>query len=96
MIKPENLNKELLIKLTLSGLPPSLQEYVINNLDKLTDESKQKIILILDKISINETVTTEVTKNFSEFLQNLQDKIGDKQKEEIKKIKQELLTELND
>ncbi len=42
MIKPENLNKELLIKLTLSGLPPSLQEYVINNLDKLTDESKQK------------------------------------------------------
>jgi hypothetical protein len=90
----QNKITELVLKLSLSGLPPSFQEYVLSHLDKLDEANLSFITKALDKLAEKEGEYLEATEKYKEFYQHLSAEIKEKLKLEANKIEQELLDEL--
>lgn len=85
---------ELILKLSLSGLPPTLQEHILNHLDQFSDEDLDGLIKILDSISDLEGNYLEAGEKYVEFYAKLSERIKSKLIEEAKKIQEELNQEL--
>ena len=85
---------KLIYKLSLSGLPPFVQDSVINNLEKLSDQDIDKILLALDNLSKREDDYYKAANRYTEFFSSLVKRIEKKQKREITKILEEVEQEL--
>lgn len=85
---------ELVLKLSTSSIPPSLQEYILSNLDKLQDENVVAIIVILDGLAECESDYLAKAEKFVEFYHKLSQDIKSELIREAEKIQQEVLQEL--
>jgi len=85
---------ELVLKLSLSGIPPSLQEYILSNLDKLQDENIDSIITILNQLAQCEGDYLAKAEKLVEFYQKLSQDIQSKLIKEATKIQEELMKEM--
>lgn len=85
---------ELILKLSLSGIPPSLQEHILNHLDQLSDDDATGLISILDGISDLEGDYLAAGEKYVEFYAKLSERIKSRLIEETAKMQQELLLEL--
>ena len=85
---------ELIMKLSLSGLPPSFQEYLLNRTAELTDENMESIIEILDQIAKTEADYLDKAEKFTAFYKKLSEDIKKKLNLEAEKIQEELMEEL--
>jgi hypothetical protein len=85
---------ELILKLSLSTIPPSLQEYILSNLDKFSEEDVSGLITILDSISEFEENYLFAGEKYVEFYNKLSEKIKSTLIDEARKIQEELLAEL--
>lgn len=85
---------ELILKLSLSGIPPSLQEHILNHLDQFSDEDATGLISILDSMTDLEGDYLAAGEKYVEFYSKLSEKIESKLIDEAKKIQEELLLEL--
>ena len=85
---------ELILKLSLSTIPPSLQEEILNNLDKFSNSDIDDLIIILEMISDQEENYLDAGEKYVEFYNRLAEKIKSELINEAKKIQEELLKEL--
>ena len=85
---------ELILKLSLSGIPPSLQEHILNHLDQLSDDDATGLISILDGISDLEGDYLAAGEKYVEFYAKLSERIKSRLIEAAAKMQQELLLEL--
>ncbi len=85
---------ELILKLSLSGIPPSLQEHILNHLDQFSDDDVTGLISILDSISDLQGDYLAAGEKYVEFYAKLSEKIKSKLIEEARKIQEELNQEL--
>ena len=85
---------ELILKMSLSTIPPSLQEHILSNLDKLQDEDIGDLIVVLDSISAYEEKYLVAGERYVEFYNKLSKRIKSKLIDEAKKIQEELVLEL--
>jgi len=90
----QNKISQLILKLSLSGLPPSFQEYAISNLDKLDEVNLDFIIKILDELATAENKYLEAAEKYQQFYSQLSEEIRQKLQLETEKIQEELLEEL--
>ena len=85
---------EFILKLSLSGLPPSFQEYLLNRIADLSDENITSIIEILDQLAKTETDYLDKAEKFTAFYKKLSEDIKKKLNLETEKIQAELMQEL--
>jgi hypothetical protein len=90
----EEAVKELIVKLSLSAIPPIFQEEVINKLADLSDADLEKMISILDRLSRQETDYAKTVDNYLEFYRNLSERLEGRLLAETVKIQEELKCEL--
>ncbi len=90
----KNKIAELIFKLSLSGLPPSFQEYVISSLDQLSDSRINSFIEVLDEFSEKEVNYLKSAEKYKKFLGSVSDELKKDLKIEAGKIKKELIQEL--
>ncbi len=85
---------ELILKLSLSGMPPSLQEYIISNIDKLQENNLDELIAILDGLAEAENDYLKKAEKYLDFYKKLSEDLKSKLIDEAKIIQEELLLEL--
>ncbi len=90
----QNKISELVLKLSLSGIPPSLQEYILSNLDKLQEQNVAGMISALDDLAECEGNYMAKAEKYVEFYQKLSEDIHSKLIDEAKEMQEELLLEL--
>jgi len=88
--------KELILKLSLSDVPPTIQEYILNNIDILSDDILDKLISTLNLMSKASSNYYLATQQYIEFYKILEDKLHSKLLAEAKIIQEELLKELQE
>lgn len=86
--------KELIVKLSLSAIPPLFQEQVLNKLGDLSDDDVLKMIDILDRLEKKETDYLQAVDNYLDFYRRLSEKVEGRLAEEAAKIQEELKQEL--
>ena len=85
---------ELITKMTFSRIPPSLQEHVIDNVAKISEEHLDKLVAALDELADKEADYFGQAQQYLVFYENLAQDIQSKQIAEARKIQKELLEEL--
>lgn len=85
---------ELILKLSLSGLPPSFQEFVINNIGKIGEKEIDNIIKLLDALAQQEKRYLTAADKYRDFYDKLSKDIKSKLNLEVEKMQEELLKEM--
>lgn len=93
--KNEMETAAVIMKLSMSGLPPFLQEMILDNIHKLPPESIGDLTEILDSISKTETDYYKSIDELKDYYQKLATRIEKKQMLAVQKIKEELIKELD-
>jgi len=90
----QELIEELVVKLTLSALPPFIQEELLNNVAKISDGDLVKIITMLDDLSTKEMDYLTKADKYLNFYQELSKHLESKFLAETVKIREELKQEM--
>jgi len=93
--KNEKDTAAVIMKLSMSGLPPFLQEMILDNLHKLPPDSIDDLTAILDSINKTETDYYESIDKLKDYYQKLTTRVEKKQVLAVQKIKKELANELD-
>ena len=82
------------MKLKLSGIPPTIQEYLISNVSDFKDADLEEMVGVLNNLAKVEGGYMKAIDQYELFLKKLGESIADKQKDEVKKIEGELEAEI--
>lgn len=86
--------REVIVRLSLSGLPPTLQEGVISRVGDLSVSQLDEILAALTAFDQTQEQYLGQIDRFNKFFQSLTQQVELKQREELSKIEQELHQEL--
>ncbi len=90
----KKLTAEIIYKLTLSNIPPSFQEFIINNLHKAEPKKLEQIIKILDDLSKKQIDYIKAREEFKKIYKDLDIITKDKMIEKADQIRKELDDEI--